>query len=84
MALQVEPGLFTRWAVSERDVVVGDFVEEVDFFLLQEKTGSNRMYRGVTPSLVEKAAVFVERGEVVDICIGSQPLQTANLKVGPL
>lgn len=84
MAFQVKSCLLASWAVGEWDVVVGDFIEEVDFFLLQKKTRSNRMHRGVTPSLVEEPTIFVERVEVVDICIRSQPLQTADLKVGPL
>jgi hypothetical protein len=35
-ASEIEPALFTRGAVCERDVVVGDIIKEVDFFLLQE------------------------------------------------
>lgn len=74
VAFQVKSCLFASWAVGEWNVVVGDFVEEVDFFLLQKKTRSNRMYGGVTPSFVEEPAIFVEGVEVVDICIRSQPL----------
>ncbi len=35
-AFEIEPALFARRAVCERDVVVGDIIKEVDFFLLQE------------------------------------------------
>ena len=53
--------------MCEGHVVVGDVVEEVDFFLLQQETGGNRVNGSIAPSLVEKAAVLIQRLEEVDV-----------------
>lgn len=39
---------------------------------------------GITPALVEEATVLVQLLEVVEVGLGSQPVQVANLKVRPL
>lgn len=70
--------------MGKGDVVVGDLVEEMDLLLFQEDASGNRVHRRITPALVEKAAVLVQRLEVVNVLLGPQPLQTSNLKVGPL
>lgn len=51
--------LFARRAMREGYVVVCNVVEEVDFFLLEQETGSDRVDRRVSPAFVEEAAVFV-------------------------
>lgn len=70
--------------MGEWDVVVSDVVEEVDLFLLQEETGGDRMDRGVAPSFVEEAAVFVEVGKEINVCLGSKPVEVSNFEIGPL
>lgn len=84
VAFQIQPRLFTRRAVGEWNVIVSNLVEEVDIRPVEKKSGRNGMNRSIPPSLIEKATIFVERSEVVDIRIGPQPLQTPNFKVGPL
>lgn len=42
------------------------------------------MNRRIAPPLIEETTVLVQRREIVNICVGSQPLQAANLKVRPL
>lgn len=70
--------------MREWHVVVGNIVEEVDLLLLQEKTSGNRVDRSITPSLVEETTVLVEGLKEVNVGLGSQPVQVADLEVGPL
>ena len=46
--------------VGERNVVVSNVIKEVNFFFLQEQTGSNRMHRSVTPTLIEETTISVQ------------------------
>jgi hypothetical protein len=84
VAAEIQPGLLACGAVGKGHVVVGNVVEKVNLFLLQQKTGGNRVHRSITPSLVEETAILVQRLEVVNVGLGSQPVQVADLKVGPL
>jgi hypothetical protein len=65
MALQIQPCLLASRAVRERDVVIRDIVEEMDLFFLQEKTGSDRMNRGISPTFVEEPSILVESFKVI-------------------
>lgn len=76
--------LLARGTVGERNVVVGNVVEEVNLLLLQQQAGGDGVYRRVTPALVEESAVLVERLKEVGVGLGPEPVQVANLKVGPL
>lgn len=51
--------------MGEGDVVIGNVLEEVDFFFFEQKAGGDGVHGGVAPSLVEEAAVFVELVEIV-------------------
>lgn len=84
MTTEVNSRLLARWAVGERHVVIRDIVEEVDFFLLQEQAGRDGMNRRISPSLIEEAAVLVERLKKVEIRFGSQPFKAADFEVRPL
>lgn len=84
MAAQLGAQLLARGAVGEGDVVVGDVVEEVELVLLQHQAGGDGVHGRVAPTLVEEAAVLVERLEVVGVGGRAQPVQAANLEVGPL
>lgn len=84
MALAVETELLSSGAVSERNVVVSDVVEEMNLFLLQHQAGSDRVDRRITPTFVEETAVLVERLKVVDVGLGAEPVEAANFEVGPL
>jgi hypothetical protein len=84
VAFQVQPCLLACWAVGEWDVVVGYFVEEVDFVFVQEETGGNGVHRCVAPSFVEESAVLVEGVEVVKVGLGAEEIEVADLEVGPL
>jgi hypothetical protein len=53
--------------VGKRYVVVCDIVEEVNFFLFQEKPCGNRVDRCISPSLIEKASILVKRLEEIEI-----------------
>ena len=66
-AFQVEAALLARGAVRERDMVVGDILEEMDFFFLEEEACGDGVHGGVTPPLIEEAAVFVELLKVVEV-----------------
>jgi hypothetical protein len=67
--------------MREWNMVVGDLVPEVDLFFLQHQRGGNRVHGCVTPTLVEETTILVERREIVNVFLGSQPLQAANLEV---
>lgn len=84
VAFQLHPLVVARRAVGERDVVIGDVVEEMDFFLLEKEGGGNRVHGSVAPALVEEAAVAVERVEVVEVGLGPEPVEVADFEVGPL
>ncbi len=70
--------------MRKRHVIVCNIVEEMYFFLLQEKPGGDGVDRSVTPTFVEETAVFVELVEVIEISLGSEPVKVADFKVGPL
>ena len=56
----------------------------MDLLLLEHQTRGDGVHGRIAPALVEEAAVAVEGGEVVDVGVGSQPVEVANLEVGPL
>jgi hypothetical protein len=70
--------------VSEGDVVIGNVIEEVDLIFRKEKRGSNGVDRSITPAFVKESSVLIKRFEIVSICLTAQPVQVANLEVGPL
>ena len=84
VATEVQPRLLVGRAVCEWHVVVGNLVEEVDLLLLQHDGSGNGVDGCVAPTLVEETAVLIQGREVVDVLLGAQPFQAANLKVGPL
>lgn len=84
MTFQLHPLLVAGRAVGERDVVIGDIVEEMHFFLLEEERGGDGVHGSVAPSLVEEAAVAVERVEVVEVGLRSEPVEVADFEVRPL
>jgi hypothetical protein len=84
MASEIQAQLLAGGAVRKWNVVVCDIVEEMKFVLLQHKSRGNGMNRSITPTLIKESAILVERLEVVDVCLGAQPLKAADLKVGPL
>jgi hypothetical protein len=63
---------------------VGNVVEEVNLAPVEHQAGGNGVDGSVAPSLVEEAAVLVQGLEKVNVLLAAQPLQAANLKVGPL
>ena len=65
-------------------VIVCDIVEEMDFFLLQQKSCSDGVDGSIAPSFVEETAVFVELVEVIEISLRSEPVEIADFEVGPL
>jgi hypothetical protein len=84
VTLQVQSLLLAGRAVGEWNVVVGDVFEEMDFIFVQEKTGSNRMYWSIAPTLVEESTILVQRFEKVDVRFRSEPIEVTNFKIGPL
>jgi len=69
--------------VCKGDVVVGDVVEEVNFFLLQHEGRGDGVYRRISPTFVEETAGVVERGEVINVGLRAEPVEVSNLKIGP-
>lgn len=84
VAAQVESSLLSSGAVCEGDMPVSNVVEEVDFTLVEHEPCSNGVDRRISPTLVEETTVLVQRLKVINVLLAAQPLQTANLKVGPL
>lgn len=84
VALEIQSQLLTRRTVSEGDMVVGDFIEEVDLFLFQEQTSSNRVHWSIAPSFIEEATIAVKRFEVIQIFLRSEPVQVSDFKIRPL
>lgn len=70
--------------MRERNMIVCNVVEEVDLFLFQHKSSSNGVDRSIAPSLIKETTVLVQRLEIIKVCLGPQPVQVTNLKVGPL
>lgn len=66
------------------DVIVRNVVKEVNFALVEQQAGCNGVYRRIAPTLVEEAAILVQRLKVVNVSRATQPLEIANFKVGPL
>lgn len=84
VAAEVQPRLLARRAMREGHVIVCDIIEEVDLILPEQEAGGNRVDGRVAPAFVEEATVPVQGIKVVDVGLGPQPAQAANLKVGPL
>lgn len=70
--------------MGERNMVIGNVVEEVNLVFLEEQPRSDRVYRSITPSLIEEAAILVELVEVIRVGLGSKPIEIPNFEVGPL
>ena len=81
VALVVEAVLLAGGAVGEGDVVVCNVVEEMNLFLLQHQRRSQRVDRRIAPALIEETTGVVEGLEVVDVLLGAEPVEVANLKV---
>ena len=84
MALQVQSCLLPSRAMRERNVIVRDIVEEMDLVLLQQKTGSNRMYWSIAPAFVEEPTILVKRLKVIKVCLGAEPIEVTNFEIRPL
>lgn len=84
MTLKLRSKGFAGRAMRERNVVICNVVEKVELFFLQHEPGSDRVDGSIAPSLIEETTVLVQRLKIVDICLGAQPVQTTNFKVGPL
>lgn len=70
--------------MRERDMVIGNVVEEVNLIFLEEQPSGDRVYGSITPSLIEEAAILVEPVEVIRVGLGSKPIEIPNFEVGPL
>jgi hypothetical protein len=84
MAFQVHAQLLSGWAVCEWHVVVGNVVEEMNLILGQHQGCGNAVDGSVTPALIEETASLVKVAKVVHVLLGSEPIEIANLEVGPL
>lgn len=84
MAAQIEPRLLSSRAMCEGDMPVGNVVEEVNLALVEHEACRNGVDRRISPALVEETTILVQGLEVINVLLAAQPLQAANLKVGPL
>ena len=71
MTFQFQSQILACWTMSERYVVIGNVVEEMNLFLFQHQSGGNGMHWSVAPSFVEKATVVIERIKVVNVGLRS-------------
>lgn len=65
-------------------MIIRNVIEEVNLILFQQQTRCDRVNRSVTPPLVVEATGLVEEVEIVEIGLRAQPVETCNLKIGPL
>lgn len=70
--------------MHERVMTIANVIEKVDGVAWQQQGGGDGVHGGIAPALVEEAAGLVEMVEEVEIGLGAQPGEAANLKVGPL
>ena len=57
MTFQIQACLLACWAMRERDVVVCNIIEEVNFRFVQHQARRYGMHRSVTPPLVEESTI---------------------------
>lgn len=69
MAAEFETKILTRRTVGKWDVVVGDVVEKMDFILVEEEGGGNRVDGRISPAFIEETAISVERIEEINVCL---------------
>lgn len=81
MTLEFQSLCFACGTVGKGDVVVGNVVEEVKFFLLQHQGGGDGVDGSVTPALVEEATVVVEGFEVGDVCFRAEPVKVSQFSI---
>lgn len=81
VTLQFNSDVLTCRAVCERNVVVGNIVEEMNFVSVEGQAGGNRVHWCITPSFVEETAILIERLKKVKVGLGPKPIETADLKV---
>jgi hypothetical protein len=67
--------------MGEGNVIVRDVIEKVDFVLFQHQGCGNGVDRSIAPALIKESAVTVERVEVVEVGLGSEPVEVADLEV---
>lgn len=84
MAMELCPKSLAGGTVRKWNMVVSNVVEEVDLFLLQHQARGDGVNRRIAPSFVEETAILVQGLEEVDVRLRAQPVQVADLKVGPL
>lgn len=60
MAFVLEPIVFASWAVSKRNMIIGNIVEEMDLILLKHESCSNGVNRSVTPSFIEESPITIK------------------------
>lgn len=70
--------------MCEWNMVIGDFVEEMDLVLSQHQSSGNGMHWRIAPSLIKEATVTIKGIKIVKISIGPQPVQASDLEVRPL
>jgi len=67
MTLQLQAKVITCRAMREWDVIIRNVVEKVNFVLVQQETGSNRMDWRIAPSFVEESTIEVKGVEEVEV-----------------
>lgn len=62
-------------------MTVSNIVKPMDLRLVGEKSGTNRVYRSVSPSLIVEAALFVEIIEELGVRLRPPEVQVSDLEV---
>lgn len=65
-------------------MVIADLIEELDLLLLEQQSGGDGVDGSIAPSFVEETALPVHVVEVVQVSLGSEPVEASNFKVRPL
>ena len=60
MALVLKPLLLAGRAVRKGNMVVGDIIKEVNFFLLEENASCNGMDWSIPPTFIEESAILIK------------------------
>lgn len=82
-ASNATPALWRVWTVEERNMLITDILEPMNFAGIFKETQSDTVDGSITPALVEEATSAIEMVKVLFVCRRAPEVQVCNLKVAP-